>query len=148
MGWHYLSIPKLQRLHHWSLRMDKFHPTFYNGCDYISMLGFKLIHVDKTGHWWKAWVCPVHFLHQYQLSHVQWYNLVNVLQNAYSRHPIDNFWGQCLRSMIMYATLTMLIQDLTFPVKTVLIYCVTMLIKISKCGRLIDDELPFCDIIS
>ena len=42
----------LQRLHRWSLRMDKwFHPTLYTGCDYISMQGLKLIHVSKRGHW-------------------------------------------------------------------------------------------------
>ena len=53
MGWNYLSIHKLQRLHRWSLRMDKqFHPTFYNGCNYLSMLGLKLNHVSKRGHWY------------------------------------------------------------------------------------------------
>ena len=32
VGWNYLSIPKLQRLHRWSLGMDKlFHPTLNNG---------------------------------------------------------------------------------------------------------------------
>ena len=30
MGWNYFSIPKFQRLHRWSLGMEKwFHPTFY-----------------------------------------------------------------------------------------------------------------------
>ena len=30
MGWNYLSIPKLQRFHRWSIGMDKsFHPTLY-----------------------------------------------------------------------------------------------------------------------
>ena len=46
--WNYLSIPKFQRLHRWSLGMDnKFHPTLYWPCDYLSMLGWKLIHVSK-----------------------------------------------------------------------------------------------------
>ena len=50
MGWNYLSIPKLQRLHRWSLGMDKqFHPMLYWACDYLSMLGFKLNHVSKKG---------------------------------------------------------------------------------------------------
>ena len=50
MGWNYLSVPKLQRLHRWSLGMDKlFHPTLYNGCDYLSMLGLRLNHVGKSG---------------------------------------------------------------------------------------------------
>ena len=52
MEWNYLSIPKLQRLHRWSLGMDKwFHPILYNGCNYLSMLGLKLNHVSKRGYW-------------------------------------------------------------------------------------------------
>ena len=48
MGWNYLPIPKLQRLHRWSLWMDKkVRPTLYNGCNDLSMLGLKLIHVCK-----------------------------------------------------------------------------------------------------
>ena len=36
--------------HRWSLGMDKlFHPTLYNGRNYMSMLGLKLIHVSKKG---------------------------------------------------------------------------------------------------
>ena len=51
MEWSYLSIPKLQCLHCWSLGMDKwFHPTLYWACDYLSMLGVKFIHVSKRGH--------------------------------------------------------------------------------------------------
>ena len=54
MGWNYLSIPNLQRVHRWSLGMDKLlHPTLYNGYDYISMLGLKLNHVSKRGYWWR-----------------------------------------------------------------------------------------------
>ena len=38
-------------LRHWSLGMDKgFHPTLYDGCNYLSMLGLNLIHVSKWGH--------------------------------------------------------------------------------------------------
>ena len=52
MGWNYLSIHKLQRCNRWSLGMDKlFHPTYHNGCNYLSMLGLKLNHVSKSGHW-------------------------------------------------------------------------------------------------
>ena len=43
MGWNYLSIPKLQRLHRWSLGMDKsFHP--------VQMRGFIQYH---------KWKCPI-----------------------------------------------------------------------------------------
>ena len=48
VGWNYLSIPKLQRLHRWSLRMNKeFHTTPYSGCNYLSMLYLQLIHVSE-----------------------------------------------------------------------------------------------------
>ena len=49
MGWKYLSIPKLQRRNHWSLGMNikLFNPKLYGVCDYLSMLGLKLIHVGK-----------------------------------------------------------------------------------------------------
>ena len=37
-------MPKLQRLHRWSLGMAKLlHPTLYNRCDYLSTLGLKVI---------------------------------------------------------------------------------------------------------
>ena len=32
-----------------SLGMDTFHPTLYDGCDYLSMLGFELNHISKEG---------------------------------------------------------------------------------------------------
>ena len=48
--WIYLTIPKLQWLHHWSLGMDKyFHPTLYWACDYLSMMWLQLIYVNKRG---------------------------------------------------------------------------------------------------
>ena len=55
MGWNYLSIPKLQRLHRWSLGMDKkSHPLLYWACDYLSMLVLKLNHISKSGPRWHA----------------------------------------------------------------------------------------------
>ena len=55
LGWNCLFIPKLQRLHRWCFGMDEwFHPTLYNECNYLWMLGLKLIRVSKRGHWfWK-----------------------------------------------------------------------------------------------
>ena len=51
MGWNNLSIPQLQRLHRWHFGMNNwFHLQLYNWCNYISMLGWKLIHVSKRGH--------------------------------------------------------------------------------------------------
>ena len=40
--WNSLSIPKLQQFHQYQL-------THYNGCNYLSMLGFKLIDVSEGG---------------------------------------------------------------------------------------------------
>ena len=48
--WNYLSIPKLHRLHCWSLEMYKwFHLTLYNGFNYSSTLRLKLNHASKRG---------------------------------------------------------------------------------------------------
>ena len=48
MGWHYLSIPKLQRCNRWSLRMDKSFYLILNwACHNLSMLGVKLIQISK-----------------------------------------------------------------------------------------------------
>ena len=33
----------------------EFHPTIYNGCNYLSILGLKSIHVSKRGHWRLQW---------------------------------------------------------------------------------------------
>ena len=63
MEWIYLSIPKFQRLHCWSLGVEKsFHPTLYNGYNYLSMLRLKLIHVSKKG----ASALSVGCFHQYR----------------------------------------------------------------------------------
>ena len=56
VGWNYLSIPVPQWCNHWSLEIDKlFDPTLHWACDYLSMLGSKLIRVDKRGHWGPIW---------------------------------------------------------------------------------------------
>ena len=35
--------------------MDKeFHPTHYNGCNYLSMLGLQWMHGSKRDHWWES----------------------------------------------------------------------------------------------
>ena len=84
MGWNYLSIPKLQRLHRWSLGMDKkFRPILYWVCNYISMLGLKLNHVSKRGHW-SVW----HGIHEAMgggLSFAQHYIVHNDLHRCPAR---------------------------------------------------------------
>ena len=49
-GMKLLTNSKLQQLHCSSMGMDKcFHPTLYNGCNYLTMQGLKLIYVNKRG---------------------------------------------------------------------------------------------------
>ena len=49
--WGEITFPFLNfKCNRWSLGMDKqFHPTFYNGCNYLSMLGLRLYHVSERG---------------------------------------------------------------------------------------------------
>ena len=50
LGCDYFSIPKLQRCSRRNLEMDlQFHFTLYWTCDYVSMMGIKLILVRKKG---------------------------------------------------------------------------------------------------
>ena len=50
MGWTCLAFPNLQRCNCWSFKIDKlFYPMRYIGCNYLFMLGLKLIHVSKKG---------------------------------------------------------------------------------------------------
>ena len=49
MGWNYLSILKLQRCNPLNLGIDKY--LLYWACDYLSKLGFKLIHASKRVPW-------------------------------------------------------------------------------------------------
>ena len=43
--------PKMDKLYCWLLGMDNwFHPTLYNRCAYLSMLGLNLNYVRKRGH--------------------------------------------------------------------------------------------------
>ena len=54
MRWNYLSILKHQRFYHWSLEMDSwYHPTLYNGCNYLSMMTLKIIRASKRA--WGVW---------------------------------------------------------------------------------------------
>ena len=84
--WDEITYPfsNFQWLHHWSLDMDKqFHPTHYNGCNYLSMPGFKLYHVSKRGpgsRWVKAaladhihiaW-CKLYYLEQIHTSEIDY----------------------------------------------------------------------------
>ena len=83
MGMNYLSLPKLQRLHRWSLGLDKwFHPTLYKPCDYLSMLGLKLIHVSKMGPW-----CVLFFLlYRQSLADSR-----DEFPNTWWRHQMETF---------------------------------------------------------
>ena len=92
MGWNYLSIPKLQRLHRWSLGMDKqFHPIFYNGCNYLSMLGLKLNHVSKRGHRYRGITRFDWTSHLYTNEEQTWSQLVMVWTKWGER--VHEGWG-------------------------------------------------------
>ena len=48
VGWNYLSVPKIQLLHHWCLWMyNEFHPTLNNEFNYLSILELSKDHVSK-----------------------------------------------------------------------------------------------------
>ena len=90
MGWNALSILKLQRLHRWSLGMDKlFHPTLHKGCNYLSMLGLKLIQVSKKGSRCDRWRlrCCEYFPHIFIFPH-------NNQCIVYCFHVTDPLWGE------------------------------------------------------
>ena len=53
--WDLITYPfdNVNGLHSWSLGMDKiFHSTLCNGCNYLCVLGLKLIHNSKRGSWY------------------------------------------------------------------------------------------------
>ena len=56
MGWNYSCIPKLHRFHRLEM-INRFHPTLYTGCHYLSMYGLKLIHVSERA---PDVVAPIH----------------------------------------------------------------------------------------
>ena len=92
MRWNYLSIPKLQRFHRWILGMDK----LYNGCNYFSMLGLKLNHVSKRGHWSQ---CCTYFLQR--LSGYQWYAFVHQVMSFNSSPPSAAYMRRWTRSALV-----------------------------------------------
>ena len=56
--------PQTSTVVRWSLGSDKlFHPTLYNGCNNLSMLGLKLIHIDTC--------FPKVYLHEFNAKHSQ-----------------------------------------------------------------------------
>ena len=55
MRWNHLSILKHQRFYHWSLEMDSwYHPTLYNGCNYLSMMTLNIMRASKRA--WGVWL--------------------------------------------------------------------------------------------
>ena len=88
-----LSSPRLQRYSCWSL--DKWsYPTLYWECDYLSMLGYKLIHVDKTGPW--CYVAPEH-------QQTQWWHHhdLNMTKISFYREQ-DHYRPSCLMNLLFY----------------------------------------------
>ena len=99
---------------HWSLGIDKlFHPTLNRVCDYLSMLGLKLIDVNK----WESskfegrfeWVRILHSAEEDNLSpfdsniaclcqSIEINNNTHVYRQSQVRKPIGNEveWAECL----------------------------------------------------
>ena len=79
VGLNYLSIPILQRLHRWSLGMDKlFHLTLFWTCDYSSMLRLRVLMMaykctSKTRHNLKQW----------------WLNVNTILENKFNHFSVE-----------------------------------------------------------
>ena len=102
MGWNYLSIPKLQRLHCWSLGINiYFIPTYCNGCNYSSMLRLKFIHVSlfllltatkQLYEWYFLSVCP-------SVTPFQYISIIVSLWNFQELSPMTR-WGQVQRSKV------------------------------------------------
>ena len=87
MGWNYLSIPKLQWCHCWSLGRDKlFHPTLYNGCNYLSMQGLNSIHVSKRAPV-VIWLCKTGNMGYLSIYRYCWFSVV---KNLKIRWPWDD----------------------------------------------------------
>ena len=119
MEWNYLSIPKLQRCNRWSLGMDmSFHSTLCWQCDYLSMLGLKLIYASKRGRCCVTDVlCKyVHRVTPNAISTTFWAALyqplttltLNVLIKLYLFLLIQRWWG-C--SIHIYLNVHVLIID-------------------------------------
>ena len=68
MGWNYLSIPELLWLHR---------PTLYNGCNYLSMQGFKLIHFSKRGLRCLQCVLTKYICYKVVSKHSIWYHYIS-----------------------------------------------------------------------
>ena len=67
----------LQRLHRWSLGMDKlFHPICYDRCDYVSRVRWKLMILNKSVPWVSSLA-----LEQSHDCPSQWGKLRNILKN-------------------------------------------------------------------
>ena len=84
MGWNYISIPRFQRLHRWSLGMDQqFHPTHYNGSNYLSMLRLQLYHSVKGAT-------------DVKVSSIYINNILHGKHTRYSCDDIANVYSQCV----------------------------------------------------
>ena len=76
----------------------QFHPIFYNGCNYLSMLGIMLIHVGKRGPCrpvsnYPASVNPLHagFLWAHTNIYLSSDVSENVFLSAWRRHQMETF---------------------------------------------------------
>ena len=81
-GW-WFETPSHSRLHRWS------HPTDYNGCNYLSMLGLKLNHVSKSGsrnHIY-SWTFKAYWIRTYNIKRNK---------SGYTHLLMGDFWNEKL----------------------------------------------------
>ena len=142
MGWNYLSISKLQRLHRWSLEMHKLvHPTLRNGCDYLSIPGLTLNHVSEKGPQVVSWHVTSTYpaIHMLKL-HESCYNYYFMHQNRCltpAKFPTQR--NSCIGSHHMNIQTTRYLKSfkaqnvLQFPVNSFMIYEMMSWILLGKC---------------
>ena len=116
--WNYLSFPKFQRCNRSSLGLDEFYPTFYNGCNYLSILGLNLIHVSKMGHWWTIGKQKAHN----QDCDDKERNLVLIY--AWWQHPLYG-WYNDLKGLFLQIPMTLCTSSLIMEESLALVHSIT-----------------------
>ena len=98
-------IPKIQRLHHWSLGIDKlFHLILFLAYGYLSSAGCKLIYVSKSGPETLPTLCPSDYqgevnTQNYGLVDTTWYQFTNQLLALSTKYHDKDMVGWRISSL-------------------------------------------------
>ena len=135
MRWNDLSNPKLQRCSRLGLEMDKiFHPTLYWAYDYLSMVGLKLIHINKrhTGD-----AIALLLYRQYNVLFSWWrhqietFSALLVLCVGIHQSPVDSPHKGQWRGALMFSSLEQTVEQ---TMETPVIWDANALIVKSLCN--------------